>query len=216
MQLDLLVKCDKQTWSKVLGTIFLYHFTNNVGHIIWENTRKTPSLPTVFLSISLNKLPALLDARAEFFVCVLEGWRQEKLLLSKKELYFQKLFILITLQFQKNHEIFKLQDYNYSIAYAPSKCLVWVKKCCRIWLDQNFDPFLLTNKLWRVFMRIKQKNLHFGQKQPKNAFACFWDYVGQPHNHISWATPMQCPSDRSIYLTNQRTNPWNFQKNFEN
>ena len=60
--------------------------------ILYERT-------TVILSMSLNKLPA------RFFVCVLEGRRQEKLLLSKKKLYFQKLFILITLQFQKNHEI---------------------------------------------------------------------------------------------------------------
>ena len=40
--------------------------------------------------------------------------------------------------------------------HSRSKCLVWVKKCCHIWLDQNFDPSLLTNKLWLVFMRKKQ------------------------------------------------------------
>ena len=49
------------------------------------------------------------------------------------------------------------------------------------------------------------------QKQPKNTkntfFACFWAYVGQPHNHISWATPMPFAS---INSTNPRTNPWNF------
>ena len=28
--------------------------------------------------------------------------------------------------------------------HSPSKCLAWVKKCCHIWLDQNFEPSLLT------------------------------------------------------------------------
>ena len=31
--------------------------------------------------------------------------------------------------------------------HSQSKCLVCVKKCCHVWLDQNFDPSLLTNKL---------------------------------------------------------------------
>ena len=31
--------------------------------------------------------------------------------------------------------------------HSPSKCLAWVKKCHHIWLDQNFDPSLLTKKL---------------------------------------------------------------------
>ena len=29
--------------------------------------------------------------------------------------------------------------------HSPSKFLVWVKKRYHVWLDQNFDPFLLTN-----------------------------------------------------------------------
>ena len=41
--------------------------------------------------------------------------------------------------------------------HSLSKCLVWVKKCCHVWLDQNFDPSLLTNKLWLIFMGMKQK-----------------------------------------------------------
>ena len=36
---------------------------------------------------------------------------------------------------------------------------------------------------------------------------CFWAYVGQSHNHISWAIPMPFAS---INSTNPRTNPWNF------
>ena len=37
--------------------------------------------------------------------------------------------------------------------------------------------------------------------------SCFWAYVGQRHDHISWATPMPFAS---INPTNPRTNPWNF------
>ena len=40
---------------------------------------------------------------------------------------------------------------------------------------------------------------------------CFCPYVGQPHNHIGWATSMPFAS---INLTNPRTNPWNFYENF--
>ena len=40
-----------------------------------------------------------------------------------------------------------------------------------------------------------------------NAFlALFWAYVGQPDDHIGWATLMPFTS---IYSTNPRTNPWN-------
>ena len=43
-----------------------------------------------------------------------------------------------------------------------------------------------------------------------NAFlALFWAYVGQPDNHIGWATLMPF---LKIYSTSPRTNPWNFRK----
>ena len=49
------------------------------------------------------------------------------------------------------------------------------------------------------------------QEQPKKTenafFVCFWAYVGQPHDHIHWATSMPFAS---INPTNPRTNPWNF------
>ena len=45
------------------------------------------------------------------------------------------------------------------ILHSPSKCLALVKKCHRVCLDQNFDPSLLTNKLWLVFMGKKQKKI---------------------------------------------------------
>ena len=62
-----------------------------------------------------------------------------------------------------------------------------------------------------VFIEMKQKK----SKWPTHAFfACFWAYVGQPHNHISWATPMPFAS---INSTNPRTNPWKFhEKKIEN
>jgi hypothetical protein len=31
------------------------------------------------------------------------------------------------------------------------------EKCCHVWLDQNFDPSLLTNKLWLVFKGMEKK-----------------------------------------------------------
>ena len=49
--------------------------------------------------------------------------------------------------------------------HSPSKCLAWVKNCCHIWLDQNFDPSLLTNKLWLNFMGKKQKKNFFFEKK---------------------------------------------------
>ena len=48
-----------------------------------------------------------------------------------------------------------------------------------------------------------------------NAFfvflGCFWVYVGQPHEHIGWATSMPFAS---IYPIHPRTNPWNFGKKY--
>ena len=51
----------------------------------------------------------------------------------------------------------------------------------------------------------------YAQKQAKNVFfvfsGCFWAYVGQPHDHISWVTPIPFAS---INPTNPRTTPWKF------
>ena len=73
---------------------------------------------------------------------------------------------------------------------------------------QNFEKSLLTNKLWHVFMWMKQFFFFNFFKNTKCAFfTCFWVYVWLPHDHIGWATPMPFAS---INPTNQRTNPWNF------
>ena len=40
-----------------------------------------------------------------------------------------------------------LRPFQGKLIHSPQECLVWVKKCCHIWLDQNFEPSLLTNKL---------------------------------------------------------------------
>ena len=37
----------------------------------------------------------------------------------------------------------------------PVKTFGLVKRCCHVWLDQNFDPSLLTNKLRLVFVGMK-------------------------------------------------------------
>ena len=69
----------------------------------------------------------------------------------------------------------------------------------------NWQKLVWINLYGREAVRRKLKNrqkLHFFV-----VLGCFWAYVGQPHNHIGWATPM---SFASINPTKQRTNSWNF------
>ena len=76
-----------------------------------------------------------------------------------------KLFNMLPPQMRqtKDSNNFKTMVKNW--IHSLSKCLVWVKKCCHIWLDQNFDPSLLIKKLWPFYMRMKQKNFFFSKKK---------------------------------------------------
>ena len=50
-------------------------------------------------------------------------------------------------------------DGNFFYVHLGAKYLVWVKKCCHVWLDQNFEPSLLTNKLsWEKSKENRQKS----------------------------------------------------------
>ena len=62
----------------------------------------------------------------------------------------------------------ELWPFSPHFVHSPQECLVWVKKCCRVWLDQNFEPSLLTNKLWLIFMGKKQKKNFFLEKKNQN------------------------------------------------
>ena len=92
--------------------------------------------------------------------------------------------------------------------HSPSKCLAWVKKWCHAWLDQNFDPSLLTNKLWLVFVGMKQKK-KFYEKKIQNGrlkkteffnFAKSWaisakiSWIGPWVSRIDWCEGHQCDS----------------------
>ena len=66
--------------------------------------------------------------------------------------------------------------------HSWSKCLVWVKKCCHIWLDQNFDPSLLTKKLWPFYMRMKHFFFFFVRK--KNFKMADWKKAYFPKSPI--------------------------------
>ena len=58
-------------------------------------------------------------------------------------------------------------------------------------------------------VRHKRKNSLKNTKNP--FFACFWAHVGQPHNHIGWATSMPFAS---INPTHLRTNLKIFMKKY--
>ena len=63
-------------------------------------------------------------------------------------------------------------------------------------------------KAFGLFIEMKQKiKKKIIKKKVCLFLSCFWAYVGQPHDHIGWSTPMPFAS---INPTNPRTNPWNF------
>ena len=64
-------------------------------------------------------------------------------------LVFSSIFTSNILINASNNYIIQKPTTGFNLTYLHSgaKCLVWVKKCCDVWLDQNYDPSLLTNKL---------------------------------------------------------------------
>ena len=71
-------------------------------------------------------------------------------------------------------------------------------------------PWLMQRALvWLNFTVVRLSDI--SSKTDKKCVFCvfrlFWAYVGQPHDHISWAKPMPFASNNS---TNPRTDPWEF------
>ena len=72
--------------------------------------------------------------------------------------------------------------------------------------------------MWEALILLNPYGREAGRRKLKNRqkmyffvfLGCFCAYVGQSHDHISWATSMPFTS---INPTNPRTNPWNFHKN---
>ena len=86
-----------------------------------------------------------------------------------RQITVYKLFSLGTNQEESSNSDIFAATAPKAVQHSPSKCLAWVKKCCHVWLDQNFDPSLLTNKLWLIFMGKKQKKIQNGRLK-KSAF----------------------------------------------
>ena len=79
--------------------------------------------------------------------------------------------------------------------HSPSKCLVWVKKCRHVWLDQNFDLSFLTNKLWLVFMGKKKRKI-IGKKIQNGFQNLFMKFLwfGPWVSRIDWCKGHWCSS----------------------
>ena len=71
-------------------------------------------------------------------------------------------------------------------------------------------PFIVQKKM---IPHMKAKVVSIGKKQAKSAFFVFldwfWAYVGQPHDHIGWATPMPFASINPTTLESRiNVPPW--------
>ena len=79
------------------------------------------------------------------------------------------------------------------------------------WIGPWFSRISWCEGHWFGSTNMVVRQSDISSKQPKNTknsfFVCFWAYVGQPHDHISWAVPMPFAS---INSANPRTNPWEF------
>ena len=75
---------------------------------------------------------------------------------------------------------------------------------------KNLKPLMCCRHVCSTVVCIKDGKASFLRfwKNTKNTFFVgFWDYVGQPHDLISWAVPMPFAS---INSTIPRTDPWEF------
>ena len=70
--------------------------------------------------------------------------------------------------------------------------------------DEKFSLFL-------IYLRLKKNNPLVVEVLGGNPEDHLCSKVGQPHEHIGWATSMLFAS---INTTNPRTNPWKFRENF--
>ena len=102
--------------------------------------------------------------------------------------------------------------------WRPTK---WINKECITFLNFSWTACSPMPKIvmhWysdRIFEKWGQTMSERWFIWAKKAFFVFlvrfWAYVGQPHDHINWATSMPFTS---INSTNPRTNPWNFREKF--
>ena len=89
---------------------------------------------------------------------------------KKKKKLFNRSFLLSQILGLRFAVIYQDWTRCHLPIHSPSKCLAWVKRCHHVWLDQNFDPSLLTNKLWLVFMEMKQKKIFWKKNQNGRLF----------------------------------------------
>ena len=58
-----------------------------------------------------------------------------------------------------------------------------------------------------IYMVVRLSDVTTGKKCIFCVFACFRPYIGQPDNHLGWATSLPYTS---IHPTDPSSNPWNF------
>ena len=80
-----------------------------------------------------------------------------------------------------------------------------------IFMDPLVSRIDWCKRHWNVSTYMVARLSDISSKTDKKCVFCvfrlFWAYVGQPHDHISWAKPMPFAS---INSTNPRTDPWEF------
>ncbi len=107
----------------------------------------------------------------------------------------------------RNHRV--IQNLNTINLLTVMCILVGVKSFPRFWRNHQYcrNKWYLIWKPLVFSLRWSKKKKNLEKKAFFVFLGCFWAYVGQPHDHIGWATSMPFAS---INPTNPRTNPWNF------